>query len=423
MDDLMAMRPEVWGDLRTRITAKRQHSDADGYDARCMMCDQPVFIRAIPSRTGTLPGYAHFGGMDHWCAWASEAPMTPDQARALQYQGRQVSPTHDRLCATLSELASLDSRCVDVRVEQYLPPTATTHGRFPDVFVDWGEKQFVLELQLSRTFQTEIVNRSYHYDSEKIPLIWVLYGIDIGTGRLPQSFIDVIRDHRDNAFVIDAESCEASRKENTLVLKCFEREGEGFAPGTLVKIDDLTFPTRGLPYYSDRITPPTLRECQDRRKQILRQMMAQPVVGLLEDELKQLSWMIPYQMRSTLPLRQLKLLAVVFGAISHATGKPRGFYGKQENLSWTLNQFYNDETNWPAARMVDRALIATGQKNNLTQKCKERHALALSREAIANDSPEGEMLKHYVPEIFDPLTVNFLQRYDALPSWCDRSTQ
>lgn len=413
----MAMRPEVWGDLRTRITAKRQHDDADGYDARCMMCDQPVFIRAIPSRSGTMPGYAHFGGMDRWCAWASESPMPPDQVRALQYQGRQVSPTHDRLCATLSELASLDERCLEVRVEKYLPPTTTAHGRFPDVYVDWGEKQFVLELQLSRTFQTEIVNRSYHYDSEKIPLIWVLYGIDIENGTLPQSFIDVIREHRQNAFVIDAESCEASRREKTLILKCFESEGEGFSAGRLIKIDELTFPSKGLPYFSDKITPATRQACQDRRNQILKRMMEQPVTRLLEDELLRLFWMIPHSMRSDRTERLLKLLAVVFGTISHAAKKPLGFYGKQANLSWTINQFYNDESNWPAAQLVERALVATNQKNSLTTKCKERHERALRSISLAEDSPEEQALKHLVAEIYDPLTYNFLKHYDALPFW------
>jgi len=413
----MAMRPEVWGDLRARITAKRQHNDPDGYEARCMMCDQPVFIRAIPSRSGTMPGYAHFGGMDHWCAWATESPMTPNQARALQYQGRQVSPTHERLCATLSELASLDKRCLDVRVEEYLPPTSTAHGKFPDVYVDWGEKRFVLELQLSKTFQTEIVARSFHYDREKIPIIWVLYGTDMKHGALPQSFIDVIREHRENAFLIDAESCEASRREKTLILKCFEREGDGFSSGQLVKIDDLTFPSKGLPYYSDKITPAIRQSCQDRRKQILRSMMEQPLSGLLEEELLRLSWMIPHNMRSDSALRQLKLLAVVFGVISHGANKPLGFYGKQVNLSWTINQLYNDEANWPVAQFIERVLVATDQKNKLTPKCKERHTVALSSDSLAVDSPEERTLKHFVAEVFDPLIHNFLSHYGALPSW------
>tara|TARA_R110001583_G_scaffold195114_1_gene369241 strand:- start:2466 stop:3830 length:1365 start_codon:yes stop_codon:yes gene_type:complete len=427
VEDLMGMRQEVWGDLRSRITAKRQHNDPDGYDARCMLCDQPVFIRAVRSRTSTLPCYAHFGGMDSWCAWSSETPVTPDQARAMQYQGRQVSPTHDRLCSTLSELASLDPRCVDVQVEKYLAPSASKHGRFPDVYVDWGEIKFVLELQLSRTFQTEIVNRSFHYDSEKIPLIWVLYGIDIESGTLPQSFIDVIREHRENAFVIDAESCEASREQKTLVLKCFERAGEGFTPGRLVTIDSLTFPSKGLPYLSDRITPATLQSCKAKREQILRRMMNEPVAGMLEQEQGSVIDLIPREMRTATPLKQLKLLAVIFGAISHATGKPRGFYGKNANLSWTINQFYNDESCWPAAQMIERALIATGQKERLTSKCQERHAKALTSDGLAENSPEEEMLKHFVAEIFDPLTVNFLQHYAALPFWCasysDNTTQ
>jgi len=304
-----------------------------------------------------------------------------------------------------------------VRIEEYLPPTSTDHGRFPDVFVDWGEISFVLELQLSRTFQTEIVNRSFHYDSEKIPLIWVLYGVDFENNSMPQSFIDVIREHRENAFVIDAESCEASRLQQTLVLKCYERENEGFSAGKLISIDELTFPSKGLPYYSDRITPQTLQVCQERRKQILKRMMEQPVTGLLEEEMFHLSWMIPHHMRSDSLLGQLKLLAVVFGAISHATGKPRGFYGKQANLSWTLNQFYNDEAHWPFSHLIDRALIATNQRSKLTAKAQERHVRALTEQGLGDESPEAKMLKHFVAEVFDPVIHNFLSVYGALPSW------
>ena len=413
----MSMPQEMWGDLRARITAKRLHDDPKGYEAKCMLCDQPVFIRAVNSREGILPGYAHYGGMDKWCSWSSEHPLSPDQARALQYQGRQVSPTHDKLCATLCQLASRDPRSVEVKVEEYLPPTNTSHGRFPDVYVDWGEKRFVLELQLSRTFQTEIVNRSFHYDREEIPLIWVLYGIDIQPDKIPQSFRDVIREHRGNAFVIDMESCKASKEQNTLILKCFEREDETFSAGRLVKIDDLTFPKRGLPYFSDRITPDTLHGCKNRRKALLQHMMTRPASQMNALDLSEVAHLIPFDMRSIDLEMQLKLLAVIFVSISHAANKPVGFYGKQTNLSWTINQYYNREAYWPAATWIDAALKATNQLGTLTKKCAERHAQAMQAEPFGSDSREAKALRHFVAEIFDPLTRNFLDNHDALPDW------
>lgn len=417
VQELMSMRQEQWGDLRARITAKRQHDDADGYIARCMLCDNPVFIRAIPSRNGTFPGYAHFGGMDEWCPWSSETTLSPDQVRAIQYQGRQVSPTHDRLCATLKDLASLDERCVNVQVEKYLAPTETAHGRFPDVFVDWGDKKFVLELQLSRTFQTEIADRSYHYDREKIPLIWVLYGLNIEHQELPQSFVDVIREHRENAFVIDAESCQASRERQTLVLKCYERHETGFSPGRLVTIDDLTFPENGLPYFSDQITPPTLRLCQQRRKEVFLQMKDKPLLHMLDNEQEALFTLIAPEMRSNHKLQQLKLLAVVFAIVSHSAGKKLAFYGKETNLSWTINQFYNDETNHHLAFLIDRALRITGQIDAITTKCKAKHTSVLKENIMADDNSEYLMLKYFIPEIYDAIIFNFLKSYGAFPSW------
>ena len=124
------------------------------------------------------------------------------------------------MCEQVAELVAMDERYIRHEVAQYLPPTESAHGRFPDVYVEWkGFGPFAVEFQMSGTFQTEISFRGKHYEREGIPLLWVLFGIDTDS-QISQSFLDVIRRHRGNAFVLDTRAIEASKKQRTLVLSC-----------------------------------------------------------------------------------------------------------------------------------------------------------------------------------------------------------
>ncbi len=164
---------------------------------------------------------------------------------------------HRLLCNLIAELAAADPRAEAVTVDEYLPPTANAHGRYPDVYVRWGGlPPMAIELQLSRTFQTEISARCVHYDREGIALIWVLYGVELDAEDIPQSFRDVLSRHRMNAFLLDQAAIEASHAQNTLVLSYrLAKPGGGFEPSRQVRLDALTFPSGGLPFVKDRLTP------------------------------------------------------------------------------------------------------------------------------------------------------------------------
>ena len=192
--------------------------------------------------------------------------MHPDDARMLQYQGNQVSFAHEMLCATIDKLLRLDSRYIRSTIGKYLPPTESEFGRYPDVYVELtGFKPLAIEIQLSNTFQTEISARCMHYEREEVALLWVLYGMDPVNDELLQSFRDVIRRHRGNAFTLDHEAIEASHREKTLILKCYLKNGDTYAAPVLARLDQLTIPAAGLPYVDDRIAKPMLSEIEGRR--------------------------------------------------------------------------------------------------------------------------------------------------------------
>lgn len=226
--ELLRMPEDDWGIIRDRIT-DHTSGKTDGRVARCMMCNGRVFIQTRVKSGKRLPYFAHYKGGDPNCKWFHSKTMLPDAARAAQYQGRQESVAHRMLCEQIDELVRLDGRFVKSTVGQYHTPTEGQYGRYPDVYVEWqGFQPFAIELQLSSTFQTEVSGRSVYYAREGVTLIWVLFGLDLQSGDIPQSFRDVIRRHRGNAFLLDLDAIEASRRQKTLVLKCYLKKRTGY---------------------------------------------------------------------------------------------------------------------------------------------------------------------------------------------------
>ena len=225
-NDLLAMPGDSWGIIRDRITDRR--NGRDGLVARCMACDGEVYIRTARIRGVSRPLFAHYAGSDPSCSWYQGRNIAPDDARAAQYQGRQESDFHRRMCEQVAQLVALDERYIRHTVAEYLPPTENGNGRFPDVYVEWdGFGSFAVEFQMSGTFQTEISARCKHYERESIPLLWIL--VRHRQARTPpQSFWYVIRRHRGNAFVLDPAALIASREQKTLVLLCYLADGDGF---------------------------------------------------------------------------------------------------------------------------------------------------------------------------------------------------
>jgi hypothetical protein len=265
--ELLTMPQTEWGMLRDRITDHR-HGRPAGLICRCAMCGDQVFIRARKKNGVPYPLFSHFQGGGLSCAWRHGSNEHPEQLRAQQYKGRQESQTHRLLCEQIEALGKLDERYVSSNVNTYRPPTESEHGRFPDVSIIWSDfPECVFEVQLSQTFQTEISARCTHYEREGVALVWVLFGFDPQNTNLPQSFMDVIRRHRGNAFIIDRESVAASYLQRSLVFKCYlENDSGGFDTPRLVRLDQLKFPNDSLPYLDDRVSKMLLNRIANTRR-------------------------------------------------------------------------------------------------------------------------------------------------------------
>lgn len=431
-DELLAMPNDEWGVLRDRLTDGRQ-GKANGLTARCTMCETPVYIQTRPLRGRSLPYFAHFKGAPPDCPWHHAKNMTPDQAKAAQYGGRQESPAHRQLCNLIDELIRLDPRYKEGSVGKYVAPTESEYGRYPDVYAKLESlPPLAFEVQLSQTFQTEISARCIHYEREKAGLIWVMHGAAMD-GPLPQSFLDVIRRHRGNAFVLDNAATTASFERKTLMLSCYRRASETtFDKPILVSLDDLTFPADSLPYKEDRITKNLVAGINARRKP-------------WHDALKQLErpWYtsalrttavsrLMQQATATMPgvfgqdedenFISLRLIGTLFSILATANNKPRNYVTNHENVSGLLNTLLDANTKAGGlqrhALLVETALQRTPLKLKDTVQKHIDQSKAQQGSALgdANDAAWKGMA-YLFPEILDPFVREELRYLGALPLW------
>lgn len=437
---LVAMPSAEWGTLRDRITDHR-HNRPSGLVARCLMCGDPVFIQARKKGGVPYPLFSHFqgGGLD--CPWHHGRNENPEHMRRDQYQGRQESLAHRLLCEQIETLAKLDERYLSSTVNAYRPPTESEHGRFPDVAVQWRDfPDCVFEVQLSRTFQTEISARCTHYEREKAALIWVLFGFDPQLGAIPQSFVDVIRRHRGNAFIIDQESVAASYAQRTIMLKCFLANATGgFDAPRLVRLDELTFPKNGLPYLEDRISKPLLDRIAARRRSCFAYLetIKGESYGVEKDgperktllrELREITpqFSIWETSQRDEELAILRLIACVFSIIHEVRGK-RHIYGtKQPNVVAMLNTWlHNREDIQRCALILEHLLRLTPLAHLLRGTVGEhieRAKQIMDGNLVLEHEPEWTVMAHLLPEIFDARIREQLRYLTALPSWADEDT-
>ena len=402
--DLLAMPRDDWESLRNGITDWR-HGKGN-LSVRCARCFGPVYITKKNGR----PLFAHYQDSDSRCPWYSGKNIHPNQVRALQYRGQQESEMHRRMCSLIAELAALDARCKSAKVEEYLPPTKNEHGRYPDALIDWeGFGRFAVEYQMSHTFQTEVSQRCIHYEREGINLLWILSTFDPEC--VPQAVSDVVHRHRGNAFVLDQRAIRASRQQNTLVLNCFLRNGEGYDGPKLVRFDSLTFPGDGRPFWEDRLVAPWLAKIEQRRLPYFDALRSRSN----KNERLELAELQLFSDRQ----RVDRLVAAAFSIVEEAAGRPQNFASDHPNIKGMLNTFLNTGSLAPYSRLLT-ALIGNTSRSDLLSGTVGQHlerAITGHFKQVDEKSAEWKLLRDLFPEVLDPNVRQRLDYFGALPSW------
>jgi hypothetical protein len=438
IETLLAMPEDQWGFLRDQITDRRQQRPNEPL-ARCGRCGSGVFIRVDALHT-RRPLFAHFKHPLLQCEWHHETPSV-DDVRAIQYMGQQEGDLHRSLCNTLADLLRADPRCREVTVGTYRPPTEGQHGRYPDVYAELeGVTPVALEVQLSRSFAPEIAGRTLFYGKENVGLIWVLWGVDPNDPELPQSFRDIIRRHRGNAFLFNDEAMKASQKDKTLLLSCHWRKADGSpAKPRLVRLDDLTFPDRGLPYFDDRRSRALLQQGTDARLRWWQAAKAKPEQWYSRD--RETAFFSPAwdSLRYHVPdIRDYRdalrkegydrghIAAVIFRLLSIVR---TAHDGEQRNLATResgknavvamLNTALHSSEYARYGKLFRSLITLTAARKLLTAESLWGHintACATVRQ-IDEDHPMWRGAQWLFPEALDPLVRHELDSLGSLPDW------
>lgn len=413
---LLSMHADEWRFLRDEAT--RFHKTGEGLSLRCHQCGGPVYIKAFRAQgEQSLPMFAHFKDADRRCLWFTGDTISPDDARADQYQGQQESVAHEQMCALIDELVRLDPRYIRSTKGIYLSPTENKYGRYPDIYVEWqGVRPFVVEYQRSSTFQNEVTDRTLHYAREGISLLWVFSHLD--QENLKQSFRDVIRRHRGNAFVLDQAAVAASQEQRTLVLSCYLQQDDAFDLPQLVRYDSLTIPNQNLPFHEDRIVAPLLARIDARRRHYF-----PALVDWVKGERSRPIQIDELQMFER--GRADKLIAAAFSIVATANGKQINYATEDENLKGMINGSIDKKALAPYANLLEalikntsqRDLLKTSAKNHIDRARNGDGKRRVPTQQVDEKSQEWKLLRELLPEALDPVIRAELAFYDALPRW------
>jgi hypothetical protein len=431
-NELMALKQSEWIAIRNAATDARLGSIPERQGPICLSCGSPVFVSVAENAGNKLPFFSHYSDGDHSCPWFSRRAITPNQARAAQYQGRQEGAEHRRLCELMSRLACLDDECVEAPIAEYMRSSGEAHGRYPDVLLKFRDgRRVALELQRSSSFQTEISGREAFYRFEGIPLLWVLCGEKPEWGRLPQSHRDVIVRHRGNAFMINHAACKESERRRTLVLACFlQRRDGGFDDAQLVEARGLNFSEYGS-YIEDRLTDQIVGEAVDARLAWAAAISAASSTGFLNaghEAIDQIVASVGRQHRQLEAsiqddpwVRQVVVagVATLLTMLGAAGGEFRNILNRQPNIRAFLNPRFAAAESGPVLRVYKRFLENSALKAELGGSIGENleRALAQATEASTEIAELDLFLDGLFPEALSSTKRAILASAGALPRW------
>lgn len=434
---LLSMAPDEWGHLRDRASEHRQ-DPGRGLSIRCLQCGEPLFIGARRRGTRNLPLFSHHANARTPCPWNTGQGLSPDQVRALQYDEHQESELHARLCRVLESAAKADPRCIGSAVNTYRKPEMHGRGRYPDVLVQWSHRsETAFEVQLARTQQPEVAGREIHYGNEGVNLIWVLHGLDLDSDQLPQSFEDIIRRQRGNAFVMDQAALEASNELGTVVLSCrLRRNDGGFEPPRLVTLDRLTYPGHGLPFLEDRVSAPLMERSREVRRRWHRALSRFPdgewrrrrrVPEGLRGEIA--DWKRRYGSMSTSSEDEgdfflCVLVAFALSIAAHAAnpGSRLSYVTKSVPTAHLINLIMQRENlGMQQYALIVRYLIDNTRLRGVLPKSVDEHLerafAAMEGNLCLEYETEWAVLADVIPEVFDMRIREQMTYLGCLPDW------
>jgi hypothetical protein len=182
---------------------------------KCATCGVAVHICCSRDAARFFFKHRHEDGN---CPAVTAGVLNQAEIDARKYNGAKESRLHLQMKEWLVRSLSLDGRFSDIRVEQVWKGAWTSQWRKPDVQAVYDGQRIAFEIQLSTTFLDVIAGRRDFYLAEGGLLFWIFARFD--TDRLRMTDDDVFYNNNTNAFVINAQTLEASTQDGVFQLEC-----------------------------------------------------------------------------------------------------------------------------------------------------------------------------------------------------------
>lgn len=232
----------------------------------CKYCGQMVRISGEKFKRGVAWKFSHIKDTDD-CSYKTTTGMTKREINREKFSRCNEGNRHRELKMKIANLLAQTPNIMDVKVESTVK--AVSHPilkwRRPDIQANYRGQDIVIELQLSTTFVSVMVERNMFYRMEHKHIIWV-FNFDDQAEHVDLTNM-VVRDSYYNnhmsIFLFDHEAQAKSEEKNELYLKCNwltpTVNGVKWAypngntsdqiGGELIRLSDLKFDTTYQPYY------------------------------------------------------------------------------------------------------------------------------------------------------------------------------
>jgi hypothetical protein len=194
----------------------------------CALCGVPVYLVRMAQAEHFFFRHQLEDGR---CPAQTRGQLSETEILARKYDGAKESRLHQRMKEWIARSLAADPKFSDIQTEVTWKGTGTGRWRRPDVRARYGDLPVAFEVQLSTTFIRVIAERRQFYLSEGGLLFWVFGSFGEADRRLTED--DVFYNNNRNAFVVSAQTAEASAQAGQFHLDCYWSDPVQSASGSL----------------------------------------------------------------------------------------------------------------------------------------------------------------------------------------------
>ena len=186
----------------------------------CSICGSHVYLNCRK-----IERKFHFAHKKHAnCPYDNGHNLTDKQILAMQYNGAKESLAHKNMKWLLIDALSNDASFGNIESEVVVKGF-DGEWRKPDVKALYGDKFIAFEIQLSTTFLSVIVERREFYLKNNALIFWIFNEFDPKNTKMTQE--DIFYNNNGNIFIIDNETVEKSREEQSFYVRCVWMKNKG----------------------------------------------------------------------------------------------------------------------------------------------------------------------------------------------------